>query len=413
MEQLGPDDLDWLCGPEGGAMLDDLRGQVVTPSLIGRLRKTLSPAQAAALVQQIELRTRAKQKFRQADQMFFTRQSLEQATDEWVAKYKASRFLDSGTQGPIYDFCTGAAGDLIGLAQTKHRVIGYECDPMLARFAQENVACYSSSAEVICEAVDEQSAESAGAWHADPDRRPTGRRTTTPDLHEPPLEVLEAWLRLTPAGAVKFAPAAQLPESWVESAELEWISREGSCRQLVAWHGDLASQPGQRTATRVLSGTQSDEAPIMVASFTSKSVDQTELVEAIDRYLFDPDPALLAAGLHWALAEKRGIAPFSGKAAYLTGSKPIRDPLLACFEVREIFPLDRKRLAGWLGEHEIGRLEIKCRGVDLRPEKLRADLRPRGDREATLIVAPAPGNANKPCVIVAKRVPLSDPTALG
>src|SRR5690606_37552124 len=83
------------------------------------------------------------------------------------------------------------------------------------------------------------------AWHIDPDRRPSGKRTTNVELHEPPLEVLERMLADNPNGAIKLAPAAEVPLAWQESAECEWIGSRGECRQLIVWHGKLARDTGR------------------------------------------------------------------------------------------------------------------------------------------------------------------------
>src|SRR3954451_6365640 len=56
------------------------------------LRKQFSALRTHLILEQAELRRRAKEKFARADQLFFTRQSLEQATDDRIASYKASRF---------------------------------------------------------------------------------------------------------------------------------------------------------------------------------------------------------------------------------------------------------------------------------------------------------------------------------
>ena len=57
-----------------------------------RLRKDLSLQRAHLVVEQIELRRRAREKFSLAEKMYLTRKGLEQATDERLAAYKASRF---------------------------------------------------------------------------------------------------------------------------------------------------------------------------------------------------------------------------------------------------------------------------------------------------------------------------------
>jgi hypothetical protein len=61
------------------------------------LRRDLGTARTHLVIAQIQLRRRAKAKFSQAERMFFTRQLLEQATDEQISTYKATRFPPQGS----------------------------------------------------------------------------------------------------------------------------------------------------------------------------------------------------------------------------------------------------------------------------------------------------------------------------
>src|SRR6056297_30816 len=65
-----------------------------------------------------DLRQKAKGKFSRAERMWFTRQSLEQASGEAVARYKAERFRNAlGPKEAIHDLCTGCGIDAIALAE--------------------------------------------------------------------------------------------------------------------------------------------------------------------------------------------------------------------------------------------------------------------------------------------------------
>ena len=110
------------------------------------------------------------------------------------------------------------------------------------------------------------------------------------------------------------------------------------------------------------------------------------LAGRIDRYLFEPDAAVLAAKLTAALAAEHGLAVIAPGIAYLTGPAAIGDRALACFEVDDVLPFDLKRVRAAVRAGNIGRLEIKVRGVDQDPAELRRRLRAAGDGEATLLV---------------------------
>ena len=67
----------------------------------------------------------------------------------------------------------------------------------------------------------------------------------------------------------------------------------------------------------------------------------------------------------------------------LTGPAAVASPFLAGFAVVEVFALDRKVLRREVAARGLGPLEIKTRGLEARPEALRAELRPPGPVPAT------------------------------
>jgi hypothetical protein len=120
-----------------------------------------------------------------------------------------------------------------------------------------------------------------------------------------------------------------------------------------------------------------------------------------NRYIFDIDPAVLAAKLKGVLAAEHQLSALSAGPTYLTADHPITDPALACFAVEDVLPFRVDKLAKYLRNRNVGQLEIKKRGVDLDLEKLRHDLKLRGDNTATLLITPIAG---RPTAILAQRV---------
>jgi hypothetical protein len=345
------------------------------------LRTELSPERTHLILEQVALRRRARDKFAAADRMFFTRKGLEQATDQWVAAYKAQRFAAGQT---VVDLCVGIGGDLLALAQ-RGPAVGVERDPLVARLAEANLHALCLAGEVRVADAAEIALAEFDAWHADPDRRPAGRRTTRIELHEPALATLDQWLQVQESAAIKLSPATETPITWQRRAELEWISRAGQCRQLVAWFGTLAREPGRRRATVL--GSPAD-APAMRASWTGDPALGPPIAARVDRYLFDPDPAILASGLLGVVAQAEGLAALAPHGGYLTGPTLLQRPGLAPFEVDAVLPFDVKRLRRLLADRGVGRLEIKKRSVDCDPDVLRKKLQLHGDAEAVLVVAP-------------------------
>ncbi|MBI3463030.1 MAG: SAM-dependent methyltransferase [Planctomycetes bacterium] len=337
---------------------------------------------AHLVLEQIALRRRASEKFTRASQMFFTPLGLEQATGEAVARYKASRFPDGS---PVADLCCGIGGDLLSLC-SRGPAVGIDRDPVKTLLAEANCRTLETRAgggatQVMVQTADISAIPLAdfAAWHLDPDRRATGRRTTRVEAQEPGPEVIDRLLAEVPHAAIKLAPASHVPDNWSQQAEREWISYAGQCRQQVAWFGELAVRPGRRAAT-VIGASR-------VRTLEGRPGAPPPAIAAIGRYLFEPDAAVLAAGLIPSLCVELGLSAISTEAAYLTGDHPAHDAAAQCFEVIDVLPFDVKRIKALLRERGVGRLEVKKRGVPHDPEQIRRQLRVPGDESCTLLLA--------------------------
>jgi hypothetical protein len=217
-----------------------------------------------------------------------------------------------------------------------------------------------------------------GCWHLDPDRRASGSRAVRMESFSPSLEFIEDVLRSRPNGALKIAPASEVPEEWSQ-AEREWIGRGGECRQQVVWFGGLAQHPGEHVATIV----SPNAAACSVHGLPTTDV---PIATTIGSHLHEPDAAVLAAKLTGVLAEQLNLAALAAGSVYLTGDGAINHPALATFAIRDQVPFDVKKLKAYFRERGIGKLEIKKRGVDVQPEQLRKSLALSGDEPATLFV---------------------------
>ncbi|WDI42685.1 class I SAM-dependent methyltransferase [Bremerella sp. P1] len=368
----------WLVSDEAKSWFDWL-GEVNVNAIgtLTRLRQELSGEQSAALLSQAELRKRAKRKFAHAEAMFFTDIGLQQSTDQEIAAYKAQRFP---TDQPLADLCCGIGGDLIALAQRgPTTAVDASADHLC--FADANVSAHGAKlADTRCGLAEDTPLEQFAAWHIDPDRRHEDRRTIRLDSFSPSLDQLEAMLRRNRNAAMKLAPASRLPEAWEEEGQCEWISHHRECKQLVVWLGELAQKPGTRRAARIDPAGQVDFFEGMVRS----PVSSTE----VGLYLFDPDPALVASGLVDTLAASLQLTRVSPDSHYLTGSDTLAHPLLQTFEVLTQEKVDAKRLKKAVAQVEWGTLELKQRGLELKLEAMRKQLKPRGKGEGTIVFTP-------------------------
>lgn len=373
------DDWKWFFSPEGQKVLElaeslPNRDELKILTLL-REKCHLRSEYAAAIVQQMTLRQRAKAKFPEnADRWFFTPVGLEQATDEWVAAYKASRF-PKGV--PVADVCCGIGGDLAALA-LEHPVLGVDADPLTAAIAERNLQTvlgenFSSRSRVEAitaeEFLEQARPEDFPSIHIDPDRRSEGVRTSQIFWFSPGLDVIEELLEGRKTAAVKLAPGTQVPETWLYRADqLEWISRGRECRELVVWfrEGERHPDGAQRRATILRS--YSSEVASTICGSPGVAIPAADVP---GQYIYDVDSSILAADLEGELARKYGLRRFGEGTVYLTGQDFVDDSFVSCFEILKILPLDKKtviqeaRRLGWTNP------EIKKRGKLPGPEIVR------------------------------------------
>ncbi len=343
------------------------------------LRREYSAARAHLLLENVELRRRGAEKFSHAAEMFFTRTGLEQATDEQIARSKAARFPPGEM---IADWCSGIGGDLFALA-ARGEWCGVDRDPVMRLIAAKNVAVangidFEEARQKLHAEISIEQVSPEGFWHLDPDRRASGGRSVRMESFSPPLEFIQQVIVQRSHGALKIAPASDIPQEWNSTAEREWISRGGECRQQVVWFGKLARHPAEHAASIVSSSG--------VCSIHGQPTTDIPVASSVGSFLHEPDAAVLAAKLTGVLATQCNVAAISPGNVYLTSDAAASHPALATFQIREQVPFDIKKLKSYFRDRRVGRLEIKRRGVDMRPEQLRKSLALAGEESATLIV---------------------------
>lgn len=218
---------------------------------LSTLRRAFPPALAAAALETALLRRRARAKFSRADWMYFTREALEQASGEIVARHRAQRF--AGVDSAIHDICCGIGGDGLSLAAAGATVHGLDRDPLRVAMAEANAAAYGvthRAAFVVGDALAWKPLP--GAWiFFDPARRASGQRRWHPDAYQPPLRTIERWMTQARGMAIKVAPGIPY-ESLPYDVEVEVISVEGNVKEACLWWGALRRY--ERSATLLPQG---------------------------------------------------------------------------------------------------------------------------------------------------------------
>jgi SAM-dependent methyltransferase len=372
-----------LLTPEGAALLGSLPpyDEAAALALGERLRRQGHEARLVnAALTQTRLRARARAKLGDlADRLFLTPEGLEQATRPVVADRHAARFAAAGV-GRVADLCCGVGMELTALARRGLQVVGVDRDPLTCAVAAANVAALglADRAEVRCAEVTAVDLTGFDGAFVDPSRRSGGSRTFDPGAYSPPYPfVLELAGRLAATGA-KLAPGiahAALPAG----AEAEWVSHRGDVLECALWFGPLAG-PAARRATLLpagdtLTGTGEARAP----------------VGPVGRYLYEPDGAVIRAGL---VAEAAALVPgrlVDPTIAYVTADRLVPTAFLTAYEVTDVLPFGLKPLRALLRARGVGRLTVKKRGSAVEPEALRRQLRLHGPAEATVVLTRVAG----------------------
>jgi hypothetical protein len=332
-----------------------------------------------------ELRRKGIAKFTRADRMWFDRQGFEQATAEPVARHKARRF-----SGQVWDFCCGSGGDCIALAANSE-VTAVDMNPVACLRAEWNADVYDVAERVttVCSDVEQIDARD-GIVLIDPDRRQqaTGRAVRIED-YVPGLEFLQRLTTEFRGGAIKLSPACNFGGKFPD-AEVELISLAGECKEATIWFGDLRSDAPWR-ATVLPAGETLAGNPL------DFFVDQSAPLG----YIFDPDPAVVRAGLVDAAAEKLSLARLDREEEYLTGPAAVESPFVQAFELLADLPNNLNEIRRHFRTSQAGQVEIKCRHIPIEADSIRRRLPLPGAQPLVLIFARVGGKSR---ALVCRRV---------
>ncbi|MEV6894043.1 methyltransferase domain-containing protein [Kribbella sp. NPDC051137] len=338
--------------------------------LVEKLRRRYDAALVTTAVTQAALRHRAVAKFGpDAQRMYFTPDGLEQATRTTVATHRAERLATTMPGASLVDLGCGIGGDLITAARAGLRVTGVERDPETAATARANLSALALPGDVLVGDAESTDLTPYDVVFADPARRADGRRVFDHNAYSPPWSFVTALLERT--ACVKVAPG--IPHDAVpDGVEAEWISDAGEVKEAALWSGRLSTEASRR-ATLLPSGATVTDAPEVDAG-------------PVGQYVYEPDGAVVRAGLVTAVAAAVDGWLLDPRIAYVTAAEYVPTPLASAYEVLEERPYKEKALRAWVRGQGIGTLEIKKRGVDLDPAQLRKKLAPKGSVAATLIV---------------------------
>lgn len=383
-------DLDtfaWLLTDSGQRLLDataqvyaDAEGDPVRLAA-GIRRQESDPARATAAAAIVTERVRGVAKFgADALGMYFTAEALEQATRPEVANHRAAR-LAAAQVGTVIDLGCGIGSDLIACARAGLTAAGVDRDPLRVAMAQANLDSLSLSGATGVADAEQVDVAPFGAAFVDPARRNARGRTFRLDDWSPSWEFVRALL----AGRAVAKVAPGIPHIEVpDGVEAEWVSVAGEVKEAALWSPVLATCA--RRATVIGRGG--------LASLTDEDDPFAGLeppTAPVGAFLYEPDGAVIRAGLVTAVAAGVEGGLLDPHIAYVTSEKSYRSPFARSYRVLEQLPYREKQLKLALKQRGIGSLTIKKRGVDIEPAALRKRLALTGDNTATVVLTRVAG----------------------
>ena len=371
-----------LLAPEGRAVLADAAALAPTEAAflasLEALRKRHAPELAKAALELALLRVKARAKFPAADRMYFAREPLEQATSEPVARHRAARFAGFGR---VADLCCGIGGDALALAAAGLHVDAVDTDPLRVAMTEANARALGLDARVRGTAGDALTVPlpDVRAAFADPARRTDGRRYLDPEDYAPPLAALRA--RFAPGFplAVKIAPGVVQADLRSTDGEVEFVSLGGELKECVLWFGPL------RTAARRATVLPTGDALI------AEVPREPRPLAPVGAVLYDPDPAVVRAGLTPDLAECIDAFPVDHQVQLLTADRHAPTPFATAFAVEHAAPFHVRLLREYLRARHVGRVTVVKRGSPADADDLMRKLKLVGPHHRTVLLTRADG----------------------
>src|SRR5262249_8176252 len=156
--------------------------------------------------------------------------------------------------------------------------------------------------------------------------------------------------------------------------EVEFVSLDGELKECVLWAGPLC-QVARRATLLPGEHTLSTDTPV-----AWPPVGQPRA------WLYDPDPAVVRAGLVGELARRLDAHPLDPHIGCLTGDVRHDTPFARVYAIEAALPYHLRRLQDYLRQHHVGRVQVRRRGSAIDPAELERKLKLSGEDFRTLLL---------------------------
>lgn len=371
---LSLDDIVFLQSDKAQNLLRDYATADVSDNnmlnLIMSLRKSLTMEQTSAILTTVRLRQQAVDKFpHHTDNLLFTDDSLQQASDVSVRQYRAG--LVAGRS--VADICCSIGSDAMAFAEHRCDVVGFDIDPVRIAIARHNADVMGLSVTFEMRDVTQMTYAHYDVMFYDPARRKSdGNRIYDVEQYIPPLSLVHQFH--AEQIAIKLSPAVDLNQLHHYGGQVEFISVEGSLKEAVLWMNREDTHP---MATLIHDNH---------AHHLHYDHDAQVDVRPPGAWLFEPDASVLRAGLVQHLAEQLGATMLDETIAYVSMDARVDTVWGRYWRIEDWMPFNLKKLRRYLVERDVGQVTVKKRGFPMSPEEVIRKLKLKKGRESRVLV---------------------------
>lgn len=395
-------DYSWLDSPESQRHWQAMAQDPSVPAsvILKQLRHSLTIPQASLLLEQYELLNASRKKVANPVDWFWTRQLLEQSSDEETASEAA---MDFPGEALVHDICCGAGADSIAIARRGISVSASDRSSIACYLTRRNALSHKLNIDVTEASAEECEIDPSGYVHIDPDRRSDGRRFSNLESLSPSWEAVRKISENCLGMSLKLAPGMRLDSSTKAQMDrppesIRFLSKEGSVRQQ-RWYWGIERWPrnsitlslylnepafqravhfhSKKLATNSLDPVKHRgwfHESFLESECQVRRVGSSVVVNALHHYIADYDPSVRAAELSPQFASRYGWQLLSSNSGYITSKDRMVHPMVRWFEVIENLPLDRRQLKAFAKNVKTRSWELKSRGIDLDLEQVRKGL---------------------------------------
>jgi len=365
------DELHSLFDPQVLALIDAHAGD--DPAAFALRFHGRSDLPVRAMAEQIACRKKAVVKLPSLSRfpLLYTRLSLEQASGERAAEWKASLMLGRRA----IDLTGGLGIDTLFLARRFRHVVSCERDEALGRLAEMNRSVMGvtnietrigDSEELLAGCAD----DSFDWIFVDPARREHGGRSAALEHSSPDVVRLhDLMLRKAPKVCVKASPALEISglETQLPSlSEVIVMSVDGECKEVLLLL-DREHDAGQKPVVRaVCLGMEM----FQIASGENEDTGRV-VADAPGSWFYEPDAAIIKARLTGELARQMHLEFLNSSVDYLTSERCIEKFPGRSFRIESYQPFRPKSFRKELAGQGITNAAIQRRDFPLSVDELR------------------------------------------